>query len=245
VLFAINLALVLYLVITKRLFGIRGGKKSYDARLRGESVLEAARRAADSEPQPAAPDGGPPDSAEVRDSAAARGRSPDPAAHDPAATASAPSPDPTAAPGQSQTPAAAHGRSPHPEPDPASRPEPVKRRSLPDCGPRLDDLSRILYGHTRTNRSPARTRAVKSGSYRTDSARFAWYGTALSSAPCAPRQARARVSRFMWLTGRPCRPEACRKSGLRRLSGGGVPCPPRKRAARGRAGPLGDRDQRR
>jgi uncharacterized membrane protein (DUF2068 family) len=57
VLFAINLALVLYLVITKRLFGARGGKKAYDARLRSESVLEgaeeaAARRAAP-EPAPA------------------------------------------------------------------------------------------------------------------------------------------------------------------------------------------------
>jgi uncharacterized membrane protein (DUF2068 family) len=45
VLFAINLALVLYLVITKRLFGVRGGKRAYDARLRSESVLEAAKRA--------------------------------------------------------------------------------------------------------------------------------------------------------------------------------------------------------
>jgi uncharacterized membrane protein (DUF2068 family) len=46
VLFAINLALVLYLVITKRLFGVRGGKAAYDARLRSESVLEAAATAA-------------------------------------------------------------------------------------------------------------------------------------------------------------------------------------------------------
>ena len=45
VLLAVNLALVLYLVVTKRLFGIRGGKKAYDARLRSESVLEAAERA--------------------------------------------------------------------------------------------------------------------------------------------------------------------------------------------------------
>ncbi len=44
VLFAINLALVLYLVITKRLFGVRGGKRAYDARLRSESVLEAAEK---------------------------------------------------------------------------------------------------------------------------------------------------------------------------------------------------------
>jgi len=209
VLFAINLALVLYLVITKRLFGIRGGKTSYDARLRGESVLEAARRAADSEPRAAAPGGESSELAEARDSAAAHDQPPDPAAHDPAAdAASAPSPDPAArspaapaardqppdpaaALGQSQTPAAARGRSPQPEPDPASGPEPVKRRSLLDCGPQVDDLSRILYGHTRTDRSLARTRAVKSGSYRADGARFAWYGTPLHPAPCAPGQARA------------------------------------------------------
>jgi uncharacterized membrane protein (DUF2068 family) len=62
VLFAINLVLVLYLVITKRLFGIRGGKKAYDARLRSESVLEAARRAADAAkaPTPAADGAQPP-----------------------------------------------------------------------------------------------------------------------------------------------------------------------------------------
>jgi uncharacterized membrane protein (DUF2068 family) len=46
VLFALNLVLVLYLVITKRLFGVRGGKAAYDARLRGESVLNAAQQAA-------------------------------------------------------------------------------------------------------------------------------------------------------------------------------------------------------
>jgi|SRR5450755_475972 uncharacterized membrane protein (DUF2068 family) len=46
ILFAINLALVLYLVLTKRLFGARGGKQAYDARLRSESVLEAAILAA-------------------------------------------------------------------------------------------------------------------------------------------------------------------------------------------------------
>ena len=39
--FAINLALVLYLVLTKRLFGARGGKKAYEARLRSASVLQA------------------------------------------------------------------------------------------------------------------------------------------------------------------------------------------------------------
>ena len=37
----INVALVLYLVLTKRLFGVRGGKKAYEARLRSESILQA------------------------------------------------------------------------------------------------------------------------------------------------------------------------------------------------------------
>jgi uncharacterized membrane protein (DUF2068 family) len=44
--FVINLALVLYLVITKRLFGVRGGNRAYQARLRSESVMEAAIEAA-------------------------------------------------------------------------------------------------------------------------------------------------------------------------------------------------------
>jgi uncharacterized membrane protein (DUF2068 family) len=48
-LFAVNLALVLYLVITKRLFGVRGGKHAYEARLRSESVMEAAIEAAAAE----------------------------------------------------------------------------------------------------------------------------------------------------------------------------------------------------
>jgi len=46
VLLIINLALVVYLAVTKRLFGVRGGKEAYDARLREESVLEGAREAA-------------------------------------------------------------------------------------------------------------------------------------------------------------------------------------------------------
>jgi uncharacterized membrane protein (DUF2068 family) len=39
--FVINVALVVYLVVTKRLFGVRGGKKAYDARLRSASILQA------------------------------------------------------------------------------------------------------------------------------------------------------------------------------------------------------------
>ena len=46
VLLVVNLALVLYLIITKRLFGVRGGKAAYDTRLRSESVLAEAQRLA-------------------------------------------------------------------------------------------------------------------------------------------------------------------------------------------------------
>jgi uncharacterized membrane protein (DUF2068 family) len=49
ILFAVNLTLVLYLVITKRLFGLRGGKRAYDARLRSESIMDAAIGAASRE----------------------------------------------------------------------------------------------------------------------------------------------------------------------------------------------------
>jgi uncharacterized membrane protein (DUF2068 family) len=52
-LFAINLALVLYLVITKRLFGVRGGRDAYEARLRSESVMESAIAAAAAEAEAA------------------------------------------------------------------------------------------------------------------------------------------------------------------------------------------------
>jgi uncharacterized membrane protein (DUF2068 family) len=40
--FVINLALVAYLIITKRLLGARGGKRAYEARLRSDSILETA-----------------------------------------------------------------------------------------------------------------------------------------------------------------------------------------------------------
>jgi uncharacterized membrane protein (DUF2068 family) len=43
--FMVNLLLVVYLVWTKRLFGVRGGKRAYDARLRAESVIEVEQAA--------------------------------------------------------------------------------------------------------------------------------------------------------------------------------------------------------
>ena len=43
----INLLLVIYLVWTKRLLGVRGGKKAYEARLRTESFIEVEQAALD------------------------------------------------------------------------------------------------------------------------------------------------------------------------------------------------------
>jgi hypothetical protein len=55
--FVVNLLLVIYLVWTKRLFGARGGKRAYEARLRTESVIEVeqAALAAASAGQPGQP----------------------------------------------------------------------------------------------------------------------------------------------------------------------------------------------
>jgi uncharacterized membrane protein (DUF2068 family) len=41
-LFLLNIVLVLYLVLNRRLFGVRGGKEAYEARLRSESVMDEA-----------------------------------------------------------------------------------------------------------------------------------------------------------------------------------------------------------
>jgi len=46
ILFVLNLLLVGYLVYTRRLFGARGGKEAYEARLRADSVVEEAEKAA-------------------------------------------------------------------------------------------------------------------------------------------------------------------------------------------------------
>jgi uncharacterized membrane protein (DUF2068 family) len=51
--FVINLALVLYLVLAKRLFGLRGGKRAYEARLREDSILDHAISAAAAAQAPA------------------------------------------------------------------------------------------------------------------------------------------------------------------------------------------------
>ena len=43
--FAINVAAVVYLLISKRLFGLRGGRKAYDDERRGEQLLDVERAA--------------------------------------------------------------------------------------------------------------------------------------------------------------------------------------------------------
>ena len=43
--FVVNLLLVIYLVWTKRLFGVRGGRRAYEARMRSESVIEVEQAA--------------------------------------------------------------------------------------------------------------------------------------------------------------------------------------------------------
>ena len=57
--FVINVALVVYLVVTKRLFGVRGGKKAYEARLRSASILQAEIDALAAPPAPATAHGPP------------------------------------------------------------------------------------------------------------------------------------------------------------------------------------------
>jgi uncharacterized membrane protein (DUF2068 family) len=43
--FAINVAAVIYLLISKRLFGLRGGRKAYDEERRGEQLLDVEQAA--------------------------------------------------------------------------------------------------------------------------------------------------------------------------------------------------------
>jgi uncharacterized membrane protein (DUF2068 family) len=107
--FAVNLALVLYLVITKRLFGVRGGKHAYEARLRSESIMEAAIEAdAAEEAAPAATD---PDRL-------ATGQSPDQGSSRPATTQSPDQGSNRSSPAQPPAPA---GQTPPQTTEPAAR----------------------------------------------------------------------------------------------------------------------------
>ncbi|MFB4297277.1 DUF2127 domain-containing protein [Actinomadura sp. NTSP31] len=55
---AINIGLIVYIIVTKRLFGVRGGRAAHEAHLRSESLLEVEHAAADPDlshaPRPAA-----------------------------------------------------------------------------------------------------------------------------------------------------------------------------------------------
>jgi uncharacterized membrane protein (DUF2068 family) len=93
-LFAVNLLLVLYLVITRRLFGVRGGKDAYDARLRSESIMDAAIRDAAQDAGPDAP--APADPRTPSDAAGSAAGAPGEAA---APTPPAPAPPGAAPPG--------------------------------------------------------------------------------------------------------------------------------------------------
>jgi uncharacterized membrane protein (DUF2068 family) len=53
--FALNVLAVLYLLVSKRLFGIRGGGKAYEAQLTSESLLHGPETAEAGVPAPAAP----------------------------------------------------------------------------------------------------------------------------------------------------------------------------------------------
>ena len=77
--FVINLLLVIYLAWTKRLFGIRGGKKAYEARLRTESVIEV-EQAAFAAASPGQPGHGKPAGAAVQPAGDAPDSAPTPSA---------------------------------------------------------------------------------------------------------------------------------------------------------------------
>ena len=122
--FVINLALVLYLVITRRLFGLRGGKSAYEARLRGESIMQTAINAA-AAGQAAGPPGSLPDGPDQGEpSGSAKGPAADPAPGEaagpaPGETASS---APAAGPAADPAPGEATGRAAEPALGPAAGP---------------------------------------------------------------------------------------------------------------------------
>jgi len=101
--FAINLALVIYLLVTRRLFGIRGGKRAYEARLRSASIVDtelAAIAAAGADrPAVAVPTDGPAGEpvAPARGAGTAAATGPRPAEAGAGVSAAAPEPPPAAA----------------------------------------------------------------------------------------------------------------------------------------------------
>jgi uncharacterized membrane protein (DUF2068 family) len=136
--FVINLGLVLYLVLTKRLFGVRGGKAAYEAKLRSESILDAeiAALAAGQgapehyrKPAPAAQPGPPTEPAPASEPApaGAPGAATEPAAgSEPASSAAAPPAEEPPAPAEPPGPAA--GAAPDADEAGAAAPPPLPRR---------------------------------------------------------------------------------------------------------------------
>ena len=124
--FLINVALVVYLVVTKRLFGVRGGKRAYEARLRSESILDpgdAHHPPAAAEPDRGAAGTDGPES--LAEPAAADPHPPaTPGPPDPATPGPA-HPPPPATPGSSDLPerAATGAGRPSPAPDSPTSPE--------------------------------------------------------------------------------------------------------------------------
>jgi uncharacterized membrane protein (DUF2068 family) len=136
--FVINLGLVLYLVLTKRLFGVRGGKAAYEAKLRSESILDAeiAALAAGQgapehyrKPAPAAQPGPATEPAPASEPApaGAPGAATEPAAgSEPASSAAAPPGGEPPAPAEPPGPAA--GAAPDADEAGAAAPPPLPRR---------------------------------------------------------------------------------------------------------------------
>jgi uncharacterized membrane protein (DUF2068 family) len=116
--FVINLALVLYLVITRRLFGVRGGKSAYEARLRGESIMQTAINAA-AAGHAAGPPGSLPDGPDQNEPA---GPAADPAPAEATDRAAGPAPAEATGP----APAEATGSAPGSAADPATEPGPAE-----------------------------------------------------------------------------------------------------------------------
>jgi uncharacterized membrane protein (DUF2068 family) len=75
--FLVNLALVVYLVVAKRLLGVRGGKKAYEANLRSESILQNEINALEAEDSAAAA-ASPPVAGSATDGVAAQDTTPAP-----------------------------------------------------------------------------------------------------------------------------------------------------------------------
>jgi uncharacterized membrane protein (DUF2068 family) len=117
--FLVNLALVVYLVVTKRLFGVRGGKKAYEAMLRGESILQTEINALEAE-RSAAATTELPATTPATDGLAAQ--DPAPATDETSAT------NETAARGANGAAVSADGLAPAEAPAPAKAPPPDDRR---------------------------------------------------------------------------------------------------------------------